>query len=69
MSKEEKIEQLTEYAIMHLSDIIPYNTPNYDDVLLNEAKKFAEVLYEWETNPKGYENVKSESLLDIDLNF
>lgn len=69
MNKEQKIKEWTEWAMTHLSDIIPYNIPNYDEVLLDEAKYYAEVMYEFETNPEGYKNIKSEPLLDINLNF
>jgi hypothetical protein len=69
MSKEDKIKEWTEFAMTHLSDIIPYNIQNYDEVLLDEAKYYAEVMYEFETNPEGYKNIKSEPLLDIGLKF
>lgn len=69
MSKKDKIQELTEYAMLHLSDMIPYNTPNYDEVLLEESKHFAEVMYELENNPKADINKMYEPLLDIDLPF
>ena len=43
MSKEQKIKEWTEFAMTHLSDIIPYNIPNYDEVLLDEAKYYIDL--------------------------
>ena len=68
MTKDQEIQELTEWVIPHLNDLIPYDTPNYDEVLLKEARLMAEVMYEYETNPEGYNNVKSmmpESIIDI----
>ena len=68
MTKEQEIKELTEWIIPHLTDLIPYDTPNYDEVLYKEARLMAEVMYEYRTNPEGYNNVKSmmpESIIDI----
>lgn len=35
-------KELIEYWKAHLSDLIPYNTPNYEQVLQNEAEKMAD---------------------------
>ena len=70
MTKAERIQELIEYATTHLCDIIPYNTPDYEEVLLKEAKHFAETMYEWETNPSERKNINDyEPLLDDDLPF
>lgn len=74
MTKEQRIEELLEYAICHLNDIIPYDTPNYEKVLQEEAKHFAEVMYEWETNPQAFKDMFENTetnlpILDIDLPF
>lgn len=68
MTKEQEIQELTEWVIPHLNDLIPYDTPNYDEVLLKEARLMAEVMYEYRTNPEGYKNIKSkmtEPIIDI----
>ena len=65
MTKEETIQEYTEYAMTHLTDIIPYNTPNYEEVLLKEARHCAEAMYEMENNPEQYKlSEKNEPLLD-----
>jgi len=35
-------QELIEYWKTHLSDLIPFNTPNYEEVLQKEAEKFAD---------------------------
>jgi hypothetical protein len=70
MTKENEIKEWTEYCRLHLSDMIPHDTPNYEEVLLEESKKMAEALYEYQHNPKGFENVESQNnILDLDLPF
>lgn len=65
MTKEEIIKEYTEYAMVHLTDIIPCNTPNYEEVLLKEARHCAEAMYEMENNPEQYKlSEKNEPLLD-----
>ena len=66
MKKEEEIEVLTEYIMLHMSDLIPYNTPNYDEVLLSKSKQCAESYYEYMHNYDNYKEMSNE-LLDIDL--
>lgn len=69
MTKEEEIKKLTEWVISHLNDFIPYDTPNYEEVLYKEARYMAEVLYEYRTNPEGYKNIVelySTPIIDID---
>ena len=34
--------ELIEYWKIHLADLIPYTTPNYEQVLQEEAEKFAD---------------------------
>jgi hypothetical protein len=68
MTKEQEIKELTEWIIPHLNDLIPYDMPNYDEVLLKEARLMAEVMYEYRTNPEGYKNIKNkmtEPIIDI----
>lgn len=36
-------EELIEYWKNHLIDLIPYDTPNYEEVLQKEAEKFADI--------------------------
>lgn len=73
MTKEQEIKELTEWIIPHLKDLIPYDMPNYDEVLLKEARLMAEVMYEYRTNPEGYKNttgIKPEPIIDInELHF
>ena len=70
MTKKQEIREWTEYSRLHLSDIIPHDTPNYEEVLFEESKKMAEALYEYQHNPKGFENVESQNnILDLDLLF
>lgn len=67
MTKEEKIQEYVEYAMIHLNDIIPYDTPNYEEVLMKEARHCAEVMYEMETNPQDYiPKNTNEPLLEFD---
>ena len=66
MKKEEEIEQLTEYVMSHISDIIPYNTPNYDEVLLRESRRCAESYYEYMNNTDNFNEDYNEPL-DSDL--
>lgn len=69
MTKEEEIKNLTEWIIPHLNNFIPYDTPNYEEVLFKEAQYMAEVLYEYRTNPEGYKNIVgsySTPIIDID---
>jgi hypothetical protein len=73
MTKEQEIKELTEWITPQLSELIPYETPDYEAVLFKEARFIAEVLYEYRTNPEGYNNVKSmmpEPIIDInELHF
>ena len=39
-------QQIIEYWKSHLSDLIPYNSPNYEE----ELQKAAEIMYEAEIN-------------------
>lgn len=69
MTKEEEIKELTEWVIPHLNNFIPYDTPNYEELLFKEARYMAEVLYEYRTNPEGYKNIVesySTPIIDID---
>ena len=73
MTKEEEIKDLTEWITPQLSELIPYETPDYEAVLFKEARFIAEVLYEYRTNPEGYKNttgIKPEPIIDInELHF
>lgn len=73
MTKEEEIKELTEWITPQLSELIPYETPDYEAVLFKEARFIAEVLYEYRTNPEGYKNttgIKPEPIIDInELHF
>ena len=69
MTKEEEIKELTEWIAPQLSELIPYEIPDYEAVLFKEARFMAEVLYEYRTNPEGYKNIvglNSTSIIDID---
>jgi hypothetical protein len=65
MNKEKRISELTQYAIKHLQNIIPYNLPNYEEIILQEALYYAEMKYEYQTNPSMNLNDFSEPLLSI----
>jgi hypothetical protein len=70
MTKEQEIQKLTEWAISHLNGFIPYDTPNYEEVLYKEARLMSEAMYEYRTNPEGYKNVKGmmpEQIIDIEV--
>lgn len=67
MTKEEKIQEYMEYVMIHLNDIIPYDTPNYEEVLMKEARHCAEAMYEMETKPQDYTpKSTNEPLLEFD---
>lgn len=67
MTKEQRIQELVEYAKQYLYSIIPYDTPNYDEVLVKEAEYWAEAMYYAETNPES--KCENEPLLPIKLQF
>ena len=58
---EEK-QQIIEHWKSHLRDLIPYNSPNYEE----ELQKAAEMMYEAEINGEFNQNEKdSECLIEI----
>ena len=59
---EESKQQIIEYWKSHLCDLIPYNSPNYEE----ELQKWAEQLYEAEMNGEFNQNEKySGELIEI----
>lgn len=59
--KESK-QQIIEYWKSHLCDLIPYDSPNYEE----ELQKAAEMMYEAEINGKFNQNEEdSDELIEI----
>lgn len=59
--KETK-EQIIEYWKSHLCDLIPYDSPNYEE----ELQKAAEALYEAEINGEFNQNEEdSDELIEL----
>lgn len=59
---EETKEQIIEHWKSHLCDLIPYDSPNYEEVL----QKWAERLYEMEINGEFNQNEEdSDELIEI----
>ena len=59
--KESK-QQIIEYWKSHLCDMIPYDSPNYEE----ELQKTAEMIYESEINGEFNQNEEySEELIEI----
>ena len=50
-------QQIIEYWKSHLSDLIPYNSPNYEE----ELQKAAEMMYEAEINGELNHNENNEN--------
>ena len=55
-------QQIIEYWKSHLSDLIPYNSPNYEE----ELQKAAEMMYEAEINGEFNQNEEdTDELIEI----
>lgn len=61
---EETKEQIIEHWKSHICDLIPYDSPNYEEVL----QKWAESLYEAEINGEFNQNEEDSEVL-IEINW
>lgn len=60
---EESKQQMIEYWKSHICDMIPYDSPNYEE----ELQAWAEQLYEAEMNGEFNQNEEnSDELIEID---
>jgi hypothetical protein len=57
-------QQIIEYWKSHLCDMIPYNSPNYEE----ELQKAAEIMYEAEINGEFNQNEEGPGEL-IEINW